>query len=129
MFQESMERFLRVTGCKNQLALATFLEVHPSAIAAGKKRGKLPSSWLITALRKKGVNPDWVESGLGPQFLVPAPAESSEAAWHYSLQVVLTNTPKLLRHIHMRELLAEAYRRSIVPAGTETHPPVVQSTA
>jgi len=120
MLHDSMERLLKATGCKTQLELAAFLDVHPSAIAAGKKRGRLPSTWLITALRKKGVNPDWVESGLGPQYLIPAPTESADAAWHYSLQIVLTNTPKMLSHIHTRELLAEAYRRSIMPDGSDT---------
>ena len=113
MSHDPMSRLLDASECKNQLELAKFLDLHPSAVAAGKKRGKLPPAWLLTALRKKGVNPDWIATGSGPRFLVPSPNEALDSAWHYSVQIVLTNPSKVLGMMNMRELLAEAYRRCI----------------
>lgn len=109
-----LARLMKASNCTSQLELAELLSVHPSAIAAGKKRGKLPPNWLITVLKKKGINPDWVLTGRGPRFLVPGPEESVDAAWDYSLPIVLTSPTKVLAHLHIRELLGEAYRRCIM---------------
>lgn len=114
---------MEATECQTQFELATFLDVHPSSVANGKKRGTVPAAWLITALKKKGVNPDWIITGSGPRYLIPAQEEFPDAAWQYSLQIVLTNPSKVLSRIHMRELLAEAYRRCLFPVETNGENP------
>ena len=113
MSHDPMNRLLEASKCSSQLELAEFLSVHPSAVTAGKKRKTLPAAWLVTTLKKTGINPDWIMTGSGPRYLVPSSSESHDAAWDYSLQIILTNPPKFLGHLHIRELLAEAYRRCI----------------
>lgn len=125
MDNPSLTRLMAATESKNQTDLATFLDLQPAAVAAGKKRGNLPPAWLITALQKKGVNPEWISTGKGPRYLIPAPEQSSDAAWEYAVPIILTNPEKLLSRLDLRELflrqldlkvlLSEAHKRCIDP--------------
>ena len=73
----ALERLIEASECRTQKELAEFLGVKPPAVAAARRRKAIPSSWLITSLRMRGVNPDWVLTGNGPRFLAPA-----EPGWH-----------------------------------------------
>jgi len=75
----ALERLIEASECRTQKELAEFLGVKPPAVAAARRRKTIPSSWLITSLRMRGVNPDWVITGNGPRFLAPA-----EPGWHKS---------------------------------------------
>lgn len=67
----AMERIKSVTGCKTQQDLAKFLGVSQSCISDAKKRMAIPAEWLLKLLKKQGINPDWVRSGMGAQYLHP----------------------------------------------------------
>ena len=67
----AISRIQLVTGCETQQKLADFLGIRQSSIANAKKRGSIPSDWLLTLWRKKGVNPDWILTGQGAKRLRP----------------------------------------------------------
>ena len=64
-----LDRFLEAAHCRTQLELAAFLGVRQTFIADAKRRAFIPAEWLLTLLRLKGVNPEWVLTGQGPQYL------------------------------------------------------------
>ena len=70
----AMDRILAATGTKTQMQLAELLEVRQSSISDAKRRGSVPAPWLVTLLRTHNLNPDWVLTGEGPMYLVPAEA-------------------------------------------------------
>ena len=72
----AMERIKSVTGCKTQQDLAKFLGVSQSCISDAKKRMAIPAEWLLKLLKKQGINPDWVRSGMGAQYLHPGEASA-----------------------------------------------------
>ncbi|MDD4700838.1 MAG: helix-turn-helix domain-containing protein [Desulfovibrio sp.] len=72
----AMERIKTVTGCKTQQDLAKFLGVSQSCISDAKKRMAIPAEWLLKLLQKQGINPDWIRSGLGAQYLHPSESHS-----------------------------------------------------
>ena len=59
-----MDRIKNVTQCRTQQELAQFFDVSQSCISDSKKR-------LLSLLKKKGINPEWVQKGVGPKFLLP----------------------------------------------------------
>lgn len=75
-FAAAMERIRAVTGCGTQRELGRFLGINQSAISDAKRRGLSPAEWLLTLLRGKGINPDWILTGKGARRLAPAEAES-----------------------------------------------------
>ncbi|QCC85117.1 hypothetical protein DDIC_04320 [Desulfovibrio desulfuricans] len=66
-----MDRIKTVTQCRTQQELAQFFDVSQSCISDSKKRLAIPSKWLLSLLKKKGINPEWVQKGIGPKFLLP----------------------------------------------------------
>lgn len=71
-FAAAMERIRAVTGCGTQRELGRFLGINQSAISDAKRRGTIPAEWLLTLLRGKGINPDWILTGKGARCLRPA---------------------------------------------------------
>ena len=67
-----MQRFFEASGCKTQVELAEFLGIRQSSVSDAKRRQVIPAEWLITLLRRKNINPDWVLTGAEPRFLLPA---------------------------------------------------------
>jgi hypothetical protein len=65
-----LKRIGPFVGGTTQIAVAEGLGVRQSSISDAKRRGCIPDSWLVTLLRRFGLNPDWVMTGTGPQFLV-----------------------------------------------------------
>jgi hypothetical protein len=70
-YMAAMDRIKAVTECRTQQELAQFFDVSQSCISDSKKRLAIPSKWLLSLLRKKGINPDWIQKGSGPKFLLP----------------------------------------------------------
>ena len=63
--EDSFNRLCDITGCRTQTHLADLLGSRQSSI----------SDWLVKLLRLKGINPEWILTGLGPQNLGPADDE------------------------------------------------------
>ena len=68
-FDSQMERIKLVTGKRTQVGLAEFLGIRQSSVSDAKRRGKIPSSWLVILTRTKNVSPEWVLTGNGPCFI------------------------------------------------------------
>ena len=73
-FAEQMERIKLVTGKHTQTSLAELLGVKQSSVSDAKRRGKIPSSWLVILMRYKNANPEWILTGHGPALVVLPPA-------------------------------------------------------
>ena len=101
-----LDRFFEAAGCRTQVALADFLGIKQSSVADAKKRGSIPSDWLITLWRKKGVNPDWILTGQGARGLQPI--ESSEVRPTIALYV---KGIRPLEDCSIEELVAEIIYR------------------
>lgn len=74
-FEGQMERIKFATGKRTQVELADFLGIRQSAISDAKRRGKIPSCWLVILMRIKSVNPEWILTGNGPCFADDSPRQ------------------------------------------------------
>ncbi len=105
-FDEQMERIKLITGKRTQLELADLLGVKQSSISDAKRRGKIPSGWLVMLMRYKHANPDWVS---GPVFVSFPPVEP-----HYETGDAAAERKadeEALRRLSPRMLAEELLRR------------------
>jgi len=75
LFNEQMERIKLITGIRTQAELADLLGVKQSSISDARKRGRVPSGWLVTLMRYKHANPEWIATGKGPEVFSFPPTE------------------------------------------------------
>lgn len=73
-FPTAYNRIQSVTNTRTQTELATFLGIRQSSISDAKRRGEIPASWLVKVLKAYSVNPEWIVTGEGPQYLEGANA-------------------------------------------------------
>ncbi|MCD7982758.1 MAG: helix-turn-helix domain containing protein [Desulfovibrio sp.] len=59
-FDEQMDRIRLITGKRTQIELANFFGIRQSLVSDAKRRGKIPSDWLMILLQTKNVNPEWL---------------------------------------------------------------------
>ena len=71
-FAEAYERLLSVYGIRTQMELAERLGIRQSSISDAKRRAVIPAAWLVTALIDTSTNPEWIRTGEGSTYLVPA---------------------------------------------------------
>ena len=65
-------RISKETGVCTQVGIADLLDIKQSSVSDSKKRGNIPSDWLLKLYRSHGLNPDWLLTGEGPRYLAPA---------------------------------------------------------
>ena len=110
-----LARVFEAAGCRTQLELAAILDIRQSSISDAKRRGAIPSDWLVKILQLRGVNPDWIMDGIGPKFLAPSdkptdtnyPYESFPPVRACDAEIVR----KVLRCFPARDLESELCRR------------------
>lgn len=73
--ENALKRFFEAAGCRTQMELAQFLDIQQSTVSDAKKRGAVPAEWLVKLLHARHINPDWVLTGEGSRYLVPADKE------------------------------------------------------
>ena len=61
------------------------LGVKQSSISDAKRRNHIPDSWILTLFNKKSLNPSWIRTGEGPQYVAgtdtpPTPVLSEQQA-------------------------------------------------
>lgn len=61
-----LSRIMSATGIRSQSELARVLGIGRQAVTDAKKRSHIPADWYLHLCRKFGLNPQWLESGLGP---------------------------------------------------------------
>lgn len=72
-FKDAYSRILSATGVKSQTELADILDVRQSSISDAMSRSSgIPANWLVTLTEKYALNPRWVKTGEGVQYLRPA---------------------------------------------------------
>lgn len=62
-------RIQTILGVRTQVELAAVLGVRQSSVSDALKRGNIPDSWLLTMMTAKGVNPLWIKTGRGHQYV------------------------------------------------------------
>ncbi len=77
-FDAQYQRVFEAAGCRTQVELADFLEVRQSSVSDARRRQSIPAEWQMKLLAKKWINPFWVLSGEGAQYLIPADAEQGK---------------------------------------------------
>lgn len=102
-----LDRVYEAAGCRTQTELAKFLGMRQSSISDAKKRGKIPSDWLLTLWRKTGINPDWILTGHGPKGL--GPIECGETTAPPAVYIREIRPPE---ECSVEELMIEIVRRA-----------------
>ena len=64
-----IERILKATGSKTQRELAKVLEVPEQSITDYKKKSGVPATWLIKLCASHKINPNWIQTGVGPMYV------------------------------------------------------------
>lgn len=115
-FDSQMERIRFITGTETQAKLADLLGVRQSFISDAKRRGKIPSSWLVILIRCRNANPEWILTGNGPTFVAYPPTEpcyeiGDEAAERRADKEALRRLPsRLLADELMRRIAVSQHR-------------------
>ncbi len=68
-FDEVFERIKMAINTRTQVQLAEVLDIRQSSISDAKRRDSVPAEWYLKLFKKFGLNPDWLEEGLGPWYL------------------------------------------------------------
>ena len=68
-FDDFLKRVFSATGIETQIELAEALGINRSAITQARKKGAVPDKWILGLYRKFGLNPGWLENGIGAIFL------------------------------------------------------------
>ena len=71
-----LSRIMSATGIRSQSELARVLGIGRQAVTDAKKRSHIPADWYLYLCRKYGLNPQWLESGLGTMYI----AEQGESS-------------------------------------------------
>jgi len=78
-----LSRIMASTGIRSQSELARALGIGRQAVTDAKKRSHIPADWYLFLCRKYGLNPQWLESGMGPMYVagqLDSPAALSPGA-------------------------------------------------
>jgi len=68
-FESFIKRVFEATGISSQSELAQALRINRSAITQARKKNTIPDKWLLQLFRLFGLNPDWLEKGIGQTYL------------------------------------------------------------
>ncbi len=103
----SLKRVFEAAGCRTQTELADFLGIRQSSISDAKKRGSVPAEWLLKLLLLKGINPAWIMTGQGAQWLQPVKHGPELCSW---VTLKSAYTPEAYSTV---TLLEELLRRAV----------------
>lgn len=104
--QSALDRVFEVSECRTQMQLAGLLGIRQSSISDAKKRNAIPAEWLVKLLRLKGINPEWILTGLGPQKLGPADGEPA-------IHVACLTETRPTKEWSAQDLVNELVRRAL----------------
>lgn len=115
-----IDRVFKITQCTSQTELANILRLRQSSVSSvcAKESGEVPVSWLITLLQLKMINPEWILTGIGSIYLVPANKPKKHPGFDINfedaLMCVLSDIKALMAHLTTEELCTEITRRSMM---------------
>lgn len=84
-FPAAYARLQLVTNTRTQSELAAVLGIRQSSISDAKRRRDIPASWLLAVLKRYRVNPEWIQTGYGSQYLTgedEQPLDELRVNWH-----------------------------------------------
>ena len=64
-------RIKESTGLRTQTEIANALGISQSSVSDALRRGETPATWLVTLLEKYSLNPFWIKTGRGFQYMAP----------------------------------------------------------
>ncbi|MBI4803889.1 MAG: helix-turn-helix transcriptional regulator [Desulfovibrio sp.] len=64
-----LSRIMTATNIRSQSELARVLGIGRQAITDAKKRSHIPADWYLYLCRNYGLNPQWLESGMGSMYV------------------------------------------------------------
>ena len=76
-FNIFVRRVAQAIDISSQIELASILGVNRSAVTQARKKGRIPEKWLLQLFRSHGLNPTWLETGIGEPFLTPGRAKTT----------------------------------------------------
>lgn len=106
-----LQRVFSACRCRNQAELAQILGVRQSSVSDAKRRGIIPSPWLLTLLCEKWINPAWILTGRGTRYVRPADYSQPDMPSLSSLSP--TSNTFIPESIPTELLLAELVRRGL----------------
>jgi phage repressor protein C with HTH and peptisase S24 domain len=68
-FDSFLQRIATATGITSQTQLASALGINRSAITQARKKDSIPAKWILQLYRSFGLNPEWVETGMGQTYV------------------------------------------------------------
>ena len=68
-FESFFKRVSEATGISSQTKLAGSLGINRSAITQAKRNDSIPDKWILQLSRVFGLNPDWIEMGVGEKLI------------------------------------------------------------
>lgn len=107
-----LSRVFEAANCRTQEELAGLLGIRQSAISDAKRRGSVPSEWLVCLFRLRNVNPEWVLTGCGPRFLDKGNGQDRPVASEKPQKPSID----MLRMFSSKALADELVRRASIPA-------------
>lgn len=66
---ELIKRILGATGISSSSELAKELGINRSGITHARNNNRIPDKWIVKLYRKFGLNPGWIETGVGNVFM------------------------------------------------------------
>lgn len=112
-FESQYKRVFEAAECRTQMQLADVLEVRQSSISDAKRRKNIPAEWRVKLFEKKRINPEWILSGVGAKYLVPA---NSGQTMSHVVKVVEVRPPS---ECSAQDLVNELVRRAMLPLDVE----------
>jgi len=73
-----LQKVYKATGFRYQNELASAIGINPSGITQARKNDSVPAKWILLLYRKYGLNPDWLEEGVGPIFIKSTHTDGTE---------------------------------------------------
>ena len=73
-----LQKVYEATGFRYQNEVASALGINPSAITQARKNDSVPAKWILLLYRKYGLNPSWLEEGIGPVFIKSSSTNEAE---------------------------------------------------
>ncbi len=66
---ELIDRILGATGISSSSELAKELGINRSGITHARNNNRIPDKWIVKLYRKFGLNPGWLDTGVGTVFM------------------------------------------------------------
>jgi len=85
-----IKRIVNATGIDSQNDLAKAIGINRSGITHARNNNKIPDKWILKLYREFGLNPEWVEKGIGKTFLDSNKGSDSEFKYVPKVKALLS---------------------------------------